>query len=274
MTVSIVTAYHNRRNLFIKTLESISNTEYKGGLEIIAVDDASDPGQRIDDLKMPFSNLNLEIVRIDPSIKWWVNPCIPNNIGFEIASGSVIIIQNPECLHMGDIVSYAAKNTTLGKYIAFGCYALDREKTQQIGRLSGADTESIRRIISPTNDVPLDNCPSMNRWYQHSEYSPRCLNFCTSIYSWPLEELGGFDEAYAPGISYDDTEFIRRIRRSGLDIEMVDTPMVVHQCHGYTDYSRKALVDMNTQRYNNTANETEWRVKNIHTKPLVELVRK
>jgi len=274
MTVSIVTAYHNRRNLFIKTLESMSNTEYDDGIEVIAVDDASDTGQRIDDLVTTFYHLNLNVVRINPDVKWWTNPCIPNNIGFEISSGDVVIIQNPECLHLGDVIKYAAENTTINKYIAFGCYALDREKTQRISKVSGSATDAIYNIINPTNDVPLDNCPSMNRWYQHSEYSPRCLNFCTSIRSWDLEELGGFDEAYAPGISYDDTEFIRRIHRKEMRVEMVDTPMVIHQCHGYTDYSNKKLVDMNTNLYHNTEKDTNFHVDNKHTKQLVEMVNK
>ena len=274
MSVSIVTAYHNRRNLFIKTLESMLNTEYTGGIEVIAVDDASGSDQRIDDLVDKFPTLNLKVVRIEPTQKWWMNPCIPNNIGFEIASGSVIIIQNPECLHIGDVISYAAHNVKLNDYIAFGCYAIDSSKTTQLSNIRGYNSQSILDIIKPTNDVLLDQCPSMNRWYQHSEYSPRCLNFCTAIYSWALEELGGFDEAYAPGISYDDTEFIRRIRRKNMNIKLVDNPMVIHQCHGYTNYSNARLVAMNTDRYNNTDNETGWKVNNIHTKPLVDLVVK
>lgn len=272
MSVSIVMAYHNRRNLFIKTLESMENTVYTDDLEIIAVDDDSREDQRIEDLENKFSNLNLKVIRIESNLKWWVNPCIPNNIGFEIASGEIIIIQNPECIHVGDIISYAADNIKLNDYVAFGCYAIDRDKTNQISKIHGGNIEAIFSIIKPTNDVPLDQCPSMNRWYQHSEYSPRCLNFCTAIMKTDLIELGGFDEAYAPGISYDDTEFIRRIKRKGMRIEMVNTPMVIHQCHGYTDYSNKRLVDMNTNRYNNTDNETTWKVNNIHTKPLVDLV--
>lgn len=273
MSVSIVMAYYNRRNLLIKTLESMSATQYRDKLETIIVDDASSNNERIEDLESSFSNLNLRIIRIEPSQKWWMNPCIPNNIGLELATGDVIMIQNPECLHTADIItcaSYCVPN----EYMVFGCYAIDRDKTTQINKIHGSNFEAILDIIRPTNDIPLDQCPSMNRWYQHSIYSPRGLNFCTAITKQDLEDLGGFDEAYAPGISYDDTEFIRRICRKDMVIDMVDSPIVLHQCHGYTDYSNKRLVDMNTNRYFMTKNETDWKVNNKYTKLFIDLVVK
>jgi len=261
MKVSVVMAYYNRRALLLKTLESVFTTRFEGDFEVIVVDDASADSQRIDDLPV-------KVVRIDPKDKWWANPCMANNIGFEIATGDVVIIQNPECLHVGDIISYASENVTSNKYIAFGCYAIDQDKLRLMYDLKGDETEEIVRIISPTNDVPLDQCPSMNRWYQHSVYSPRCLNFCTAITREDLKDLGGFDEAYAPGISYDDTEFVRRIHRKGMQVDMVDNPFVIHQWHHYTNYSNKRLVDLNTNLYNNTANDAEFRVSNKHSKEL------
>jgi glycosyltransferase involved in cell wall biosynthesis len=257
----------------MKTLESIAKTMCKDDFEMVVVDDASVDSQRIDDLPLMFPTYRIRVIRIDPKDKWWVNPCMPNNIGFEIATGEIIIIQNPECLHVGDVISYAAKNSVANKYIAFGCYALDQTKTQMIGRINGSSTDEIVKAISPTNDVLLDQCPSMNRWYQHSVYSPRGLNFCTAITREDLKDLGGFDEAYAPGISYDDTEFIRRVRRKGMVVDMVDNPLVIHQWHPYTNYSNKRLVDLNTNLYNNTANSSEFRAVNTHSKELARKFR-
>jgi GT2 family glycosyltransferase len=267
-------AYYNRRDLLIKTLESIAKTQFKGNFEIIVVDDASIDFQRVTDLPGLFPKLNLRIIQIDKKDKWWVNPCIPNNIGFELALGEIFIIQNPECLHVGDILSYAVENISVNKYIAFGCYAIDQIKTQLISKIGGGSTEDIYKIINPTNDVLLDLCPSMNRWYQHSEFSTRGLNFCTAITRQDLEDLGGFDETYANGISYDDTDFIRRVRRKGMYVDMVDAPFVIHQYHRYTDYSNKRLVDLNTNLFIETANNGIFRVSNKHTKVLAERVIK
>jgi GT2 family glycosyltransferase len=264
-------SYHNRRALLIKTLESISNTTH-GDFEMVVVDDAS--AQPIADLPSVFPKLNMRVIQIDKKDKWWVNPCIPNNIGFEIAGGEIIIIQNPECLHMGDIISYVSENITVNKYIVFGCYAVDHPKTQLISKVDGGSVEDVYKIINPTNDVPLDFCPSMDRWYQHSEYSPRGLNFCTAIIKQDLEDLGGFDELYASGQCYDDTEFIRRIRRKGMYVDMVDNPFVVHQCHGYASHSNEKLIGLNTNLFNTTANRKDFHVFNKHTKELVEMVNK
>jgi len=263
-------AYYNRRTLLIKTLESITNTTYSN-FEIVVVDDASIDSQRITDLPGLFPKLNIKIIQIDKKDKWWVNPCIPNNIGFEIASGDVVIIQNPECLHMGDILSYTAENILINKYIVFGCYAVDYPKTYQINSVHGSDTKSILNIISPTIDVPLDVSPTLDRWYQHSEYSARELNFCTAITRQDLKDLGGFDEAYAYGQCYDDTDFIRRIRRKGMYIDMVDNLFVVHQCHGYDSHSNKKLLDLNENLFIATENSDVFCVNNKHSK---ELARK
>lgn len=271
MKVSIVIAYYNRRNLFIKTLESITNTQFKGSFEIVVVDDASTDSQHIIDLPKLFPKLNLKVVQIDKKNKWWVNPCIPNNIGFEIASGDVIIIQNPECLHVGDVIDYTAKNIVNNKYIVFGCYAIDKSKNSQLSRINGRDTESIVKTINPINNTPLGNCGSMNRWYQHSEYSDRCYNFCTAINKEDLNDLGGFDEEYAKGISCDDVEFLVRIKKKDMNIEMVDKPFVIHQWHPYTNYSDKKLVQQNRNLYfNKTIPSTNFRVNNRYTKELVE----
>lgn len=271
MKISIVMAYYNRRALLIKTLESITNTTYDD-FEIVVVDDAST--QLINDLPSMFPTLDIRVIQIDKKDKWWVNPCIPNNIGFGIASGDVIIIQNPECLHMGDIISYVSENITDNKYIVFGCYAVDYPKTRLINEVDGGSTENVYKIIRPTNDVPLDFCPSMDRWYQHSEYSPRGLNFCTAIIRQDLEDLGGFDELYAFGQCYDDAEFIRRIHRKGMYVDMVDNPLVIHQCHGYASHGNKKLLDLNMNLFNVTANKEDFRVVNKHTKELVERANK
>lgn len=236
MKISIVIAYYNRRALFIKTLESLTNTKYTN-FEVIAIDDASKEDQRIDDLPQRFSFL--KVFRIDPSKKWWCNPCVPNNIGFYKATGDVVVIQNPECFHLGDVLYDVSINWTRNRYLVYGCYALGKSKTSLLAGITSNDFVAINNTILPTNDISLDKCPHEDRWYQHSKYSPRCFNFCTAIGKKDLDILGGFDEDYADGIGYDDTEFIFRVRRRGLDIRMLDTPFVLHQWHPYTNYSGK-----------------------------------
>ena len=100
MTISIIIAYHNRRDQFIRTLRSI---QYFGKAEVIVVDDASDEAERLEDIS------GITLIRIPKEDKKWTNTCIPYNMGLARAKGDVIIIQNAECMYAGDIFSYCKK---------------------------------------------------------------------------------------------------------------------------------------------------------------------
>ena len=103
IVISIVTAYYNRKSLFIRTLNSIAKTAYKD-FELIAVDDASHEWERIEDQESEFPFL--KVIRIEEQDKWYSNPSIPFNIGIAKAKGDIIILQNPECFHTQDILTY------------------------------------------------------------------------------------------------------------------------------------------------------------------------
>jgi len=119
--ISIVTAYYNRKDLFRRTLKSISQSVVKD-LEVVVVDDGSSHEHRLESLfeEFPF----LKIMRLEAGDKWYTNPCVPFNVGIKAASGDIVILQNPECFHSGDILSYVDKNLTQNDYFAFSTYAL------------------------------------------------------------------------------------------------------------------------------------------------------
>lgn len=52
-----------------------------------------------------------------------INPCIPYNIGFELCKGDIIIIQNAECFHVGNILQYLIDNLNENDYITFSCFS-------------------------------------------------------------------------------------------------------------------------------------------------------
>ena len=81
--ISIVTSYYNRKQIFIRTLNSIKSQLdiYKNPLEVIVVDDGSDAEERLEDLVVEFPFL--KIVRLEKENKWYKNSCIPFNINVE-----------------------------------------------------------------------------------------------------------------------------------------------------------------------------------------------
>ena len=131
--VSIVFAYHNRKEQLLVTLKTIENSQYKN-LEIIIIDDGSEANQRLENIINNYKFL-IKLKRLDPVNKSYHNSCVPYNYGLELATGKILIIQNPEVCHINDIISYVVKNLTINDYMSFSCLSLDSFKTNQCLRV-------------------------------------------------------------------------------------------------------------------------------------------
>ncbi len=231
--ISIVTAYYNRKALFERTLQSIDRQIKEFGLsvEVIAVDDGSKEEERLEDLvvKYPF----LKIIYLNPKDKWYKNSCIPFNIGFQEAKGDKIIIQNPECYHLGNVLEYTEKNLKDNLYLSFGCFSLGKEETNNLDLL--VNNNAIFNVILENNHrIKMDG---LNGWYNHSTHRSLAYHFCSAISRKDLLDLGGFDERYALGVGDDDIELVHRIKLKGMYIKFIDNTVVLHQNHYNLDYS-------------------------------------
>jgi glycosyltransferase involved in cell wall biosynthesis len=207
--ISICMSYYNRKPQLLKTLESIKQSAYTD-YEVIILDDGSADDHRLEDVE------GIQLIRIEPEDKSWVNPSVPYNITFSKAKGDIVIIQNPECMHAGDILSYTVENLRKYNYLAFGCLSWDQTEI---------DLEKVPSITYPSPG----QC--MLGWYHHSKINCRPYHFCSAIMKSNLDKLRGFDERLAKGLCYDDDDFVRRIQKLGLSIKNIDTPYVIHQWH-------------------------------------------
>jgi glycosyltransferase involved in cell wall biosynthesis len=231
--ISIVSAYYNRKDLLWRSIMSIKASNFKD-FEYVLVDDASDDEHRIEDFASlyPF----IKLIRINPKEKTWTNPCVPFNIGFSQAKGDYIIIQNPECVNMGDVLSYVNDKLTLNKYLVFACYSLGQASTNKLRQinLNTSIEELVTNVSSALGGFLPRSCDEGSRfesWFSHPEYRKCFFNFLTAITKEDLYDLGGFDEEYANGFAYDDTDFAMRIVKKNMDIEMVASPFCLHQYH-------------------------------------------
>jgi len=244
MKLSIVSAYHNRKEFFIKTLDSISKTKHKD-FEFIVVDDCSDEEHRLEDILEKYSFLKL--IRLEKKDRWYVNPCIPFNVGFSKASGDIIMLQNPECYHTSDIISYTVKNLKENDYFSFGCFSLDENKTKKF-LLNDFENYETFLVDRPVNGTSSDG------WFNHSEYRHVGYHFTSAIYKEKLINLGGFDEKFANGIGYDDDEFLRRVKKV-CNFKIIDNPFVFHQWHyNYENFDKERhdyLVNINKKLFFN-----------------------
>lgn len=223
--ISVVTAYYNRKRLFVRTLESMQQYVGQVDFEVVAVDDGSTEDERLEDLieKFPF----LRVIRLEPTDKWYSNPCIPFNIGFEHALGTKIILQNPECFHFDNILGHVNTHLKQSLYLSFACFSLDKESTDD--ETLFRDRVYLTELMQKNPHVVFHD--GGMGWYNHSKYRPAGLHFCTAITVEDLVDLGGFDPRYALGHGYDDDELIFRIRQKNMKVKFVDDIKVLHQNH-------------------------------------------
>jgi glycosyltransferase involved in cell wall biosynthesis len=260
MKFSIVMAYYNRKQLLLNTLYSISlSTIPKSDYEVIIVDDASSDEHKLTDIENIYG-LQIKVYRIELVDKWWVNPCVPYNLGFKYSSGDYVVIQNPECLHFGDMLLYFNAYMNRNTYLSASCYSINQQMANSISAVP-KDTEYFKHIGKIINPITNDKILSTGGlgFYNHPVHRPLHFHFTSCINRQELYDLGGFDMRYANGIGYDDDEFVVRLRRKWMDMTILPpSPLTLHQYH-YTSGSCKQLT--NHQLFTEvTRNETGWKV--------------
>ena len=241
--------YYDRQFQLNKTLESFRQydpDEYD--FSVVIVNDGSPEEVVVPPL--PFE------VKVLPSPKkLWSNPTPAFNRGFNYAltkNPDIIIIQNAECYHWGDVLGYA-KKVTDETYIPFGCYSQGK----------GEEPGSVINNRCATID-------GESAWYDHPIYHPRFYHWCSAITTSNLIKLNGFDERFIHGLAFDDDYFLNQIRCLGLKIEMPETPFVIHQWH--PNYSAQPnsgnLWAINEELFRDLSKENNYRAQHLITPDL------
>jgi glycosyltransferase involved in cell wall biosynthesis len=233
--ISVVMAYFNRPEVTLNTLRSINRSSYKN-FEVIIVDDGSDPELKISPHLTNEFNFPIKVIEIEKEKKLHTNSCVPYNKGFQIATGDLVIIQNPESLHVGDVLTFCNENIKQNKYITFAAYSIGPEKLPELKKAC-LEADGLTKLVADVNYLfsPYEerNCDvnSLYSWYNHSKFRQAEYHFLSCMMREDLYDLGGFDEAFADGLGFDDNEFITRIRRKKMDRTIVDSPFCIHQYH-------------------------------------------
>lgn len=191
----------------------------------------------------------------DEDPKDYYNTCVPYNrvIRKSLESNpDIVIIQNAECFHAGDIIGYAEKNLTDKNYISFGCYSLSELDTLPPEKLNNKGA----------------SYNGESAWYNHPIFRPVGYHFCTAITAENLRKLNGFDERSAYGIAYEDNIFLHQVRNLGLKVEIVCTPFVFHQWH-YSSCDRDPfLIKKNADLWAELSQNKEYRAVHLITPDL------
>lgn len=219
-TVSIIMTYHNRPDQLRQTL--ISFQAFYGvnlpDIQVVIVDDGSSPHQKAKPIVEQLG-ISASVIEISSKEKNWTNPCIPFNMGFRVAEGEIVVIQNAECVHLDNILNTVRSQLNDSNYLVFPAYSTTQEELHQILRLHEVPEfkphnwySSVLQRIQPLKS---------DRWYHHPQYNPTWYHFCSAITRKNLMQLGGFNEAFAQGYCFEDNEFVFRIRKSGLKFPLI-----------------------------------------------------
>lgn len=250
--ISIVMSYYNRLPLLRHTLKTISFSKEKK-FEIIIVDDFSSNEHRLISIEKEFPGMSIKIIEMSKiyESKTYCNPCVPFNVGFRESQGDAILIQNPECCHVGDLLKFSAKNINDEDYLIFNCYGSSQKDLKKIHKGQELNITATKKKSSN------------GYWYNHGIYRPKGYHFASVISRNNLKKLNGFDERFAMGKCYDDDEFLFRIKTLGLNLKFIDEPWVIHQWHDKMVFtsSPKATID-NSALFKQIQNENRFRADN------------
>ena len=261
MKVTLVLTYYKRNYQLDKTIKSIGKTLHDN-YNVIIVDDGGE-----DEIKLSNKNVPIEVIKIHSQDKTWKNPDPSYNTGILAAlkhNPDIIIIQNAECEHEGDIITYAAEHITPDNYIPFACFSLNKD-------------------ITFSNDYDLFKLSQDNHkcavfdgdlgWYHHPIYKNTGFDFCSAMTAENMIKLNGFDERFIEGWGYGDNFLKHRIKVLGLKFETPEYPFVYHQWH-YDNLSvkenRNEAIHTNKILYGQLSNSKEYRAAHLITKDFTE----
>jgi len=183
MKVVIVMTYFDRQAQLDRTLASFNNTTHKD-FSVIIVDDCSPAPPVVMQTGFP-------VQVIKTTDKRWIDGSPAYNIGMIAAlkaGAKIIILQNAETYHVGDVISRAA-TVKPNDYISFACFNLSKEAT--------ASQHNIYDIVNHNNFHAVNN--EDNAWLNHRFIRPMGYHWCAATQASNLRRLNGFDERLADG---------------------------------------------------------------------------
>lgn len=273
MKISVVIAYYNRRELILKTLSEITKTVVKD-IEVVIVDDDSSPEHSLDDIVNNYW-FPIKLVKISAWDRYWVkDSCVCIDVGAAAATGDVLIIQQPECCYVGDLLKDVQDNWHPGEAVAYSCYTLNPQDTEKFIK-----DESIEY---GDQQEPFPNPErATSGWINHPTIVATGFHYAMAISAHDWAVIGGMDRDFAYGFAACDMNLLEDIWSYGIQLVIpapFTYPFVVHMFHECTYHNSevKPLIDLNIEVFHKKFVERKKYFGLLHTlgigpvgKPLV-----
>jgi len=199
LNVSIVITTFNRAPLLRKTLNSFVGQSYKD-FEVVVVDDGTDQQTpQVCKENWPFSLRYYRVIR--PYVGKNRSPGPVINFAVRQAIGDVVILQNAECMHVGNVISRLVEEVTPQNVVLAQTHHLSP---------TGVDLGVLR-----SHDI---------------EREGQALFFCGAIYVDWFYDLRGMDEDFVYP-TCEDNDFSHRLKAAGAKFVYLHDAVVHHQWH-------------------------------------------
>jgi len=213
---SILMPYYKRRILHNTLVSYLHHYKDREDYEVIIVEDCKNASDKKEHAALinivnAFST-RLKIKHLDTDFKNIWNPAPLFNVGARNAEGEFLVITNPECFHLTNIL---------------GEFDLVLEKDPGVYIIAGCILASFNGIINKFGEFKY----KMIKWYQHSKHRNKKEHFCSVISKKLYDDIGGFDEEYSKGLAREDIDFVTTIATNGIKIILRDDLLVVHMKH-------------------------------------------
>ena len=230
-------AHYEREELLYRTLWAYRHQhtpEELKDVEFVIVDDAGGRSKTFWKIIKIHRNagLNITAAGIDEGT---TNACVPLNFAVRLAIGDIIVLTNAENFPAVEHILTSIKDrmgNKVKRYLSCGCYSLSKSYTDRFKKFEWENKEQFEKAIEPIVTRPQAAGGSgCEGWYNHSKHRPAHLYFLVAMRKVVFEALGGFDERYASGYAFEDSDFTRRIKRAKIEIAKADDIYCYHQYH-------------------------------------------
>lgn len=247
--ISIVMTYFNRITQLLHTLDTIEDSKYpKDLIEVICYDDRSEIEPLIIDTSKYTYNIKVIYANFerDENI---INAGFSYNNAFKYITGEFVMIQNSECMHIGDLITYACENLCINKLISFPCWATSNESISEYLFNNRFNCKNIKNTIENKWDK-LDFPKELKGWYNEKYLRPECLHFCNAMHIDTFKLVGIFNTKINKLLGFDDNEYAQRIMfKKNIDIVIPEhnyKSFAVHQYHGKYTKPRPTKLFLNS----------------------------
>lgn len=209
MRYSIIMPYYDRPEMLyaLSSFLQLYITTHDDDYEVVVVEDSKnnmdkDMHERLYDIAAGYEKHVR--VYLDPLPSY--NSANKYNVGVTMARGDIIILTNPETVHLTHILSYLDTCDFTNKYYVMDCANIN--------------------II----DTPKGIQYELLEWYQSPQIN-RQYHFCGAISKDNYYKAGGFPLILTGGIAYEDDFFLARVKQAGVEVISVHDQCVGHINH-------------------------------------------